>query len=456
MIRRALLSVSDKRGVVELARVLADLGVELLSTGGTAQALADAGIAVVQVSTYTGAPEILDGRVKTLHPKIHGGLLGRPTPEHQAEMAAQGIAAIDLVVVNLYPFQATIARPDVSLADAIENIDIGGPSMLRSAAKNHERVAVVVDPDDYPALIAELQAGAGALTAGRRLALARKAFAHTAAYDGAISDYLGSIDDGAADARHLAPARRALRRRELAVAAAVRSALRREPAPAGGVLRRRQLAAGRRRRRPTLAAAEVLNGKALSYNNILDLDAALGLCLELAEPAAVVIKHNNPCGVATAASCAAAYVRAREADPVSAFGGIVAINREVDEALAEQLVETFLEVRRRARLLRRGAREILGQKKNLRLLAPPGDSTPRAGDPRRWTVRSVAGGVLVQRADTDLRRRAAAARVVTRRAPDRGGAGAISTSRGGSASTSSRTRSSSARTARPSASAPAR
>ncbi|MCA9674869.1 MAG: bifunctional phosphoribosylaminoimidazolecarboxamide formyltransferase/IMP cyclohydrolase [Kofleriaceae bacterium] len=415
-IRRALLSVSDKRGLVDLARVLIDLGVEILSTGGTAKALADAGLPVVQVSAHTGAPEILEGRVKTLHPRIHGGLLGRPTPAHEAEMAAHDIAPIDLVVVNLYPFEATVAKPDVALADAIENIDIGGPSMLRSAAKNHERVAVVVDPDDYGAIAEELRAGGGALTAPRRLALARKAFAHTAAYDAAIAAYLGAIEDAAADARDAAPARRELsdvvgvqwrrlydlRYGENPHQRAAFYADGRSPLP------------GWPADRPTIAGAEVLGGKQLSYNNILDLDAALGLCLEFAAPTAVVVKHNNPCGVASGDDLAATYVRAREADPVSAFGGIVAINREVDDDLARLLVETFLECVV-APGYSEAARGILAAKKNLRLVAAGGDWTPRAGD-TAWTVRTVSGGVLIQTADTGMID-AAAAKVVTRRAP---------------------------------------
>lgn len=206
-VRRALLSVSDKRGLVELARALRAHGVDLLSTGGTHAALVQAGLPVTQVSDFTGAPEILDGRVKTLHPRIHGGLLGRPVPAHEAQMAAHGIEPIDLVVVNLYPFEATVARDQVAFADAIEQIDIGGPAMLRSAAKNHERVAVVVDPDDYPAIIAELEAGGGALSAPRRLALARKVYAHTSAYDAAIAAYLSAVDDEAALAPAAAPAR---------------------------------------------------------------------------------------------------------------------------------------------------------------------------------------------------------------------------------------------------------
>jgi phosphoribosylaminoimidazolecarboxamide formyltransferase/IMP cyclohydrolase len=414
MIRRALVSVSDKRGVVELARALADKGVEILSTGGTAAALTAAGIAVKQVSEHTGAPEILDGRVKTLHPKIHGGLLGRDTPEHQREMAANAIAPIDLVVVNLYPFEATIANPTTSLDDAIENIDIGGPSMLRSAAKNHERVAVVVDPDDYAIVVRAMQAGE--LSAGQRLALARKAFAHTAAYDAAIAAYLSSIDDVAATSRHQAPSRRELpdnlslqwrrlyelRYGENPHQGAAFYADARSPLPRTTSTR------------PTIATAEVLGGKQLSYNNILDLDAALGLCLELGEPSAVVVKHNNPCGVATDRDIAVAYRRARDADATSAFGGIVAVNREVTAELAKLLVETFLECVV-APGFSSAARDILAGKKNLRLVAASGDWKAPTGE-LAWSVRTIAGGALVQSVDhgmVDL----ASARVATTRTP---------------------------------------
>ncbi|MEO8699252.1 MAG: bifunctional phosphoribosylaminoimidazolecarboxamide formyltransferase/IMP cyclohydrolase [Kofleriaceae bacterium] len=413
MIRRALVSVSDKRGVVELAAVLKGLGSEILSTGGTASALQAAGIAVTQVSAHTGAPEILDGRVKTLHPKIHGGLLGRDSDAHRAEMETHGIAPIDLVVVNLYPFEATIAKPGTSLEDAIENIDIGGPSMLRSAAKNHERVAVVVDPDDYGWVAQALRAGG--LTAAHRLQLARKAFAHTAAYDTAIAAYLSSVDDVAADAPGQAPARRdlpdtlgvqwrrlyELRYGENPHQKAAFYADARSPLAQRGV-------------RPTIATAEVLGGKQLSYNNILDLDAALGLCLELAEPAAIVVKHNNPCGVAIGSDVAAAYVRAREADATSAFGGIVAVNREVDEALAKHLVETFLECVV-APSYSAAARDVLASKKNLRLVAAPGDWRVPA-DALAWSIRTIAGGALVQTVDhgmVDL----AGAKIASARAP---------------------------------------
>jgi phosphoribosylaminoimidazolecarboxamide formyltransferase/IMP cyclohydrolase len=408
MIRRALISVSDKQGVVELGRALARHGVEILSTGGTAAALMAAGVAVTQVSTFTGAPEILDGRVKTLHPKVHGGLLGRATEGHRTEMARHGIPPIDLLVVNLYPFEATVSRP-VSFDEAIENIDIGGPAMLRSAAKNHERVTVVVDPADYDKL--ELPAGP---SAERRLALARKAFAHTSAYDAAIAAYLSSVDDDVAVDRSATPTRQALpetlgvqwrrlydlRYGENPHQVAAFYADAKSPLPAGPV-------------RPTIAGAEVLGGKQLSYNNILDLDAALGLALELAEPAAVVVKHNNPCGVAIDRDVAAAYKRARDADATSAFGGIVAVNREVDDALARLVVETFLECVV-APSYSAAARDVLAAKKNLRLVAAPGAWVAPA--PGAYSIRTIAGGALVQTVDhgmVDL----AGAKVPTLRQP---------------------------------------
>jgi phosphoribosylaminoimidazolecarboxamide formyltransferase / IMP cyclohydrolase len=412
----ALVSVSDKRGVVELCRELTALGVRIVSTGGTAKALLEASVPVVGVAEVTGAPEILDGRVKTLHPKIHGGLLGRATEAHQAEMAAHQISPIDLVIVNLYPFEATIARGEVTWQDAIENIDIGGPAMLRSSAKNHERVTVVVDPDDYDAVLAEVRSGE--VSAARRLALAAKAFSHTAAYDAAIAGFLSSAAAVSMETVPVpdAPAPRAELPQVLAVQWRQLYPLRygenphqkaafyadaRSPLPAAA------------RQQPSIAAAEVLGGKQLSYNNILDLDAALGLALEFAEPVAVVVKHNNPCGVATDADIAAAYRRARDADSTSAFGGIVAVNREVDEALARLLGETFLECVV-APGFSAAAREALAGKKNLRLVAAIGQWTP--GAVAAWSIRSVAGGALVQSVDhgmVDL----AGAKVATKRAP---------------------------------------
>lgn len=404
MVRRALISVSDKRGVGEFANALTRLGFELLSTGGTARALTAEGVAVTEVSAYTGAPEILDGRVKTLHPKIHGGLLGR-LPVHASEMATHGIAPIEVVVVNLYPFEATIAKPDTPFEDAIENIDIGGPSMVRSAAKNHERVVVVVDPQDYAEVIAAL--GAGGVSPPHRLRLARKAFAHTAAYDSAIAGYLSAVDDRTAESRERAPERREVpdvlgmqwhRQYELRYgenphqrAAFFRDAA--SPLPSAS-------------KRPTVASAEVLGGKQLSYNNILDLDAALGLALEFAEPCAVVVKHNNPCGVAVCGagsegSVAVAYRRARDADPVSAFGGIVAVNRQVDDELAELLAETFLEC-----VIAPGfsaaARDRLAAKKNLRLVAAGTHPWSPPTKTVAWSVRTIAGGALVQTVDDGM------------------------------------------------------
>jgi phosphoribosylaminoimidazolecarboxamide formyltransferase/IMP cyclohydrolase len=426
-IRRAILSVSDKRGLVELARGLVARGVEILSTGGTARVLHEQGIEPVSVSEYTGAPEIFGGRVKTLHPKIHGGLLARLAEDAQ-EMAEHEIEPIDLVVVNLYPFEQTVARKDVTHAEAIENIDIGGPTMIRAAAKNHQRVAVVVDPDDYDDVLRELEEQQGALSAATRFRLAKKAFAHTAAYDTAISAYL---------AGQPAPPDEARATEDFASDAHGRSRAGAAPGPFPEVLSitwqrvqtlrygenpHQQAAFYEERRsglpqhghRPRLSAASVLQGKELSYNNLLDADAALACCLEFTAPCAVIVKHTNPCGVAVhMGGIAAAYEQARATDPTSAYGGIIAVNREVDAELAERLAETFLEC-----VVAPGFSEAalarLASKKNLRLLAT--GSWMTASDDIGWTLRSVAGGILVQSADHSV---AAArnARVVTRRAP---------------------------------------
>jgi phosphoribosylaminoimidazolecarboxamide formyltransferase / IMP cyclohydrolase len=413
-IRRAIVSVSDKRGLVPFARALARHGVEILSTGGTARALGEAGVATTSIAAYTGAPEILEGRVKTLHPRIHGGLLGRPVPAHEEEMARHGIDPIDLVVVNLYPFRETIARPGVTFADAIENIDIGGPSMLRSSAKNHERVAVVVDPDDYEALARELDEGGGELSGATRFRLARKAFAHTAAYDGAIAAYLTSLEEPGGEPAPFPGTLTLQWRRERPLRYGEnphqRAAFYVDPAAAAGG-------------RPSLARADVLQGKELSYNNLLDLDAALECALEFADPAVVIVKHTNPCGVATdGAGVAAAFRKARETDPVSAFGGIVAANRTVDAELAREMSEIFLEC-----VIAPGfddaAREVLAKKKNLRLVAVGAFPPPGAGDPA-LALRSVSGGVLVQDADRGLVA-ARDAKVVTRRAPTDAELGAL-------------------------------
>ena len=397
---RALISVSDKTGLIDFAGRLARRGIEILSTGGTARALREAGVAVREVSDFTGAPEILDGRVKTLHPRVHGGILGRPTDEHRAQMREHGLDPIDLVVVNLYPFRETVAR-GAPFDEVIENIDIGGPAMIRSAAKNHERVAVVVDPADYGRVIADIE-GSGEVSAGVRFDLARKAFAHTAAYDGAIAGHLGKLNEpGAALADFPATMHpelllnRVLRYGENPHQKAAFYAA------AGG-------------RGPSLARADVLHGKELSYNNILDLDAAMKLCAEFSDPAAVVIKHTNPCGAAIAPQgegVLSAYRRARETDPVSAFGGIVAVNRLVEAELAKEMAETFLECIV-APDFSPEALALLSVKKGLRLLK--GEIGP--GDPAELELRSVAGGVLVQSRDAATSP-VASGRIVTRRSP---------------------------------------
>jgi phosphoribosylaminoimidazolecarboxamide formyltransferase/IMP cyclohydrolase len=406
-IRRALISVSDKRGVEELARGLTRHGVQILSTGGTARALRDAGANVLEVASYTGAPEILDGRVKTLHPKIHGGLLGRPTPEHQAEMAQHGIENIDLVVVNLYPFRETVARAGVTLAEAIENIDIGGPSMVRSAAKNHERVAVVVDPEDYGALLAEMDANQGQVSLTLRWKLARKAFAYTSSYDGAIANFLTALpEDAVTSTGALQPATFP---ETLTLQFKEGKPLRygENPHQQAAFYLDEAMPEG-----PSVARADVLQGKELSYNNIVDLDAAVMLVSEFNRPAVAIIKHTNPCGAAESdEGCAQAYRLARECDPVSAFGGIVACNRVIDDELGRELSETFLECVI-APGFTDGARDALAKKKSLRLLA---FQTPQHGKPS-WVLRAVSGGLLVQTPDDKIVG-AAEAQVVSKRQP---------------------------------------
>src|SRR5665213_4399010 len=331
-VTQALLSVSDKRGVVEFARSLAAHGAELLSTGGTASVLAAAGLAVVDIGTYTGFPEMLDGRVKTLHPKVHAGILARRDIDaHMRMLDAHAIPPIDLVVVNLYPFRETVARPDCTLDDAIENIDIGGPAMLRSAAKNWQHVGVVVDPDDYAAIADELARNDGALADATRFRLAQKAFAHTSAYDGAISNWLSARGvDGHAQAfaqsfRYAGEKLQDLRYGENPHQAA---AFYRDEAPAAS----------------SIASFRQLQGKALSYNNIADSDAAWECVKTFDAPACVIVKHANPCRVALAETTLEAYRRALATDPTSAFGGIIAFNRAVDAATLEAVSAQFVEV----------------------------------------------------------------------------------------------------------------
>ncbi|QSA96832.1 bifunctional phosphoribosylaminoimidazolecarboxamide formyltransferase/IMP cyclohydrolase [Methylococcus sp. EFPC2] len=397
-ITRALLSVSDKTGIVELARILSAQGVDILSSGGTAKLLKAEGIDATEVSDYTGFPEMMDGRVKTLHPKIHGGILGRRGVD-EGVMAEHGIRPIDLVVVNLYPFEATVARPDCSLNDAIENIDIGGPALIRAAAKNHDAVAVVVDPADYTALLEELQAGKGSLGLTTRFRLAAKAYAHTSRYDAAVADYLGARVENAP----VFPAHLNLRFEQ---AQALRYG--ENPHQSAAFYVESQAPAG------SIAAARQLQGKELSYNNIADADAALECVKSFDDaPACVIVKHANPCGIAQGANLLEAYDRAYATDPTSAFGGIIAFNQPLDAATAKTIVDRqFVEV-----IIAPGyaadALPILAAKANVRVL----DTGAWPAAPKgAWDFKRVNGGLLVQ--DRDEGRIARAdLKIVTKRAP---------------------------------------
>jgi phosphoribosylaminoimidazolecarboxamide formyltransferase/IMP cyclohydrolase len=371
-VERALISVSDKEGILELARGLADLGVEIISSGGTARALREAGIPVRTVAEVTGAPEILGGRVKTLHPRIHGGILAdRRKEEHVQELEREGIEAIDLVVCNLYPFERTASHPSVKEDDALEQIDIGGPTMVRAAAKNWPSVGVVVDPNRYDDLLDELRATGGLSDATRR-SLAQDAFAHTAGYDAAIAKYFTRKEEFPESLSFATSKVAELRYGE-------------NPHQAAAFYRPAGVIRG-------LAAAEQLHGKELSYNNLLDVDAAWKLVSELPAPSVAIIKHTNPCGAAIGSALQDAYRRALEADPVSAFGGIVALNETCDLATAAAVTEIFTEV-----VVAPGfdddALEALKGKKNLRVLIAP------EGVVRGREVRSVAGGLLIQEGD---------------------------------------------------------
>ena len=389
-ISRALVSVSDKTGVQEFAAGLAALGVEILSTGGTAKLLRARGLKVRDVSDITGFPEMMDGRVKTLHPKVHGGLLGvRANAEHVRQMKEHGIEPIDMVVVNLYPFERTAAKPGVHFAEIIENIDIGGPSMIRSAAKNYADVAVLVDPADYPLVLEEMRLSGGSVSNATRAHLARKAFATTAAYDGAISTTLqkwagtsGETGDAAAAGAQL-PERLHLNFRKLAD-------LRYGENPHQQAALYEDPAAGGR----GLARARQLQGKELSYNNLVDLEAAWRLAGEFDEPATAIIKHTNPCGVATANKLRDSFVQALAVDPVSAFGSVIAFNRSVDAATAEELAKLFVEAVV-APQFEPAALEKLSTKKNLRVM-----EMPAAGDDYGLQLKSIGGGLLVQTPDT--------------------------------------------------------
>lgn len=381
-IRRALISVSDKSGIIEFARALGELGIEIISTGGTFGQLKDAGIPVIEISSYTGFPEIMQGRVKTLHPKVHGGILAR-RGQDEAVMQEHDIHAIDLVVVNLYPFAATIARPECDFDMAIENIDIGGPTMIRAAAKNMAHVGVVTSPEDYPAILDELKAQRGGLTGIFRKRLATRAFAHTAAYDSMISGYL---DQQINPEQVFSP--------ELKTHASIAQELRYGENP-------HQRAAFYRApdaRPGCIATAEQHQGKELSFNNIADTDAALECVKVFSDPACVIVKHANPCGVAESDSLAIAYEHAYQTDPTSAFGGIIAFNRIVDGDLARTIVDRqFVEV-----LVAPGftdsAIKVAAEKKNLRLLSVGELGSTEAAD---FDLRSVGGGFLLQDADSD-------------------------------------------------------
>lgn len=393
----ALLSVSDKQGLAEFARGLTKLGFTLLSTGGTFRHLKAEGIPARQVSEYTGAPEILGGRVKTLHPRIFGGILARPDVlADRAELEREGIEPISLVVVNLYPFRQTVGS-GADEPEVIEQIDIGGPALLRAAAKNFAHVAVAVDPTDYPVVLDELRSS-GVVGESTRRRLMRKAFAHTAAYDASISAYLSWR------AGDLFPA-------ELSLSFQKAQELRYGENPH----QRASFYGEHEPNAPTVAFSNVLQGKELSYNNLLDLDAALALLLEFPErPCAAIVKHNSPCGVALADQLADAYHLARAVDEASAFGGIVALNREVDAAAAEALCETFLEAII-APTYSAAARQLLAAKKNLRLLETGPSLAERTRPRLRLELRSVSGGLLVQEPDAEEPR--SEWKVVTRRAP---------------------------------------
>ncbi len=397
-IKQALISVSDKAGLVEFARGLAGFGVALLSTGGTAKLLREAGLEVTEVADYTGFPEMLDGRVKTLHPKIHGGLLGRrDLPEHVAAMQKAGIAGIDMAVINLYPFTQTIAKDDCTLAEAIENIDIGGPAMVRSAAKNHQHVAVVTVPADYAGILKEMSSASGALGAETRFRLACKAFSHTAAYDGAISNYLTALQ---ADGRVADFPQRLNLHFEQAQSLRYgenphqRAAFYRDLVPVPG----------------SLAGYRQLQGKELSYNNIADADAAWECVKTFDAPACVIVKHANPCGVAVDADVAAAYDKAFATDPTSAFGGIIAVNRALDAATAQAISKQFVEVII-APEVAPDALAVFAQKANIRVL-----EVPLTAGANRHDLKRVGGGLLVQTPD-GMNVTAAQLKSVTRKKP---------------------------------------
>ena len=402
-IRQALISLSDKRGALEFARGLAAQGVKLLSTGGTAKLLRDAGLEVTEIGDYTGFPEMLDGRVKTLHPKVHGGILARrDLPEHLATIEQHGIPMIDLVCVNLYPFRETVAKPNVTLEDAIENIDIGGPAMVRSSAKNYAGVAIVTDPEDYAALLAEMQANDGALTLATRFGLAKKAFTHTARYDAAIANWLTALDEtNNPQALSLFPQKLQLAFDRVETLRYgenphQQAAFYRDPTPTAG----------------SIANYTQLQGKELSYNNIADSDAAWECVKTFSTPACVIVKHANPCGVAVDINLLSAYEKAFKTDSTSAFGGIIAFNGTVDVDVVAAMNERkhFVEVLI-APAFTPAAKEMLASKQNLRVL-----ELPLANVYHAFELKRVGGGLLVQTPD-QFNVQASDLKVVTKLAP---------------------------------------
>ena len=384
MIKQALISVSDKTGVLDFARELSALGVKILSTGGTAKLLADNGLAVTEVADYTGFPEMLDGRVKTLHPKVHGGILARRDfPEHVAVLEEHGIPTIDMVVVNLYPFQQTVAKAECSLEDAIENIDIGGPTMLRSSAKNHKDVTVIVDPSDYAIVLAEMKANNNVVSYDTKFTLAKKVFAHTAQYDGAITNYLTSLgEDKAHTTRSAYP-----QTLNLHFDKVQEMRYGENPHQSAAFYRDLKAVDG------ALANYKQLQGKELSYNNIADADAAWECVKSFNESACVIVKHANPCGVALGVTPFEAYSKALQTDPTSAFGGIIAFNRELDGKAAEVVAKQFVEVLI-APSFTAEAKVIFAAKQNVRLL-----EISLGNAVNQYDVKRVGGGLLVQAPD---------------------------------------------------------
>ncbi|HYM74699.1 MAG TPA: bifunctional phosphoribosylaminoimidazolecarboxamide formyltransferase/IMP cyclohydrolase [Candidatus Dormibacteraeota bacterium] len=410
-IQRAILSVTDKAGLVDFAGKLSDLGIELVSTGGTAKLLRDSGIAVKDISDLTGFPEMLDGRVKTLHPKVHGGILHRrEDAKHVAAVKEHGIQPIDMVVVNLYAFEKTAAKPGVAFEELIENIDIGGPSMIRSAAKNFHDVAIVTSPSDYDSIAAELGREGGALSKETRWRLAQKAFATTAAYDSAIASTLERISPQSVN----------LQSDSAAFPSTLRFSFHKALDLRYGENPHQKAAMYSDGSSEGVANARQLQGKELSYNNIVDLQAAWDLAQEFDEPVCAIIKHTNPCGTATGKILAEAYKRALECDPVSAFGGVIGVNRPVNAEAAEEMHKLFLEVIA-APAFDEAAKAKFASKKNLRLVEvidsrSPGRIRPEAGQARNWVLKNISGGLLVQ--DADVRPlQDADLKVVTKRPP---------------------------------------